>query len=139
MDTSFTIVRNYFSSRENLEPLQNLISENGLRISVVEQLLGESMEVIFRHIGFVRLDKASGWEVFFWLTPELIVLPTSVTVYFLCRFLSQKSVVDEEEDASSSHRNAEAPKKNVDGTAKVLFNETSLFLKLINFIKFKLN
>ncbi|KAK9296007.1 hypothetical protein QLX08_009854 [Tetragonisca angustula] len=79
----------------------------------------ESMEVIFRHIGFVRLDQASGWEIFFWLTPELIVLPVSVAVYFLCRFLSQKSIVDEEEDASL-HQNAETPKKNADGTAKII-------------------
>ncbi|XP_043514793.1 piezo-type mechanosensitive ion channel component isoform X5 [Frieseomelitta varia] len=79
----------------------------------------ESMEMIFRHIGFVRLDEASGWEIFFWLTPELIVLPISVAVYFLCRFLSQKSVVDEEEDPSL-HQNAEAPKKNADGTAKII-------------------
>ena len=90
-------------------------------MSIVEQLSGESMEVIFRHIGFVRLDQASGWEIFFWLTPELIVLPVSVAVYFLCRFLSQKSIVDEEEDASL-HQNAETPKKNADGTAKVLFS-----------------
>lgn len=92
-------------------------------MSLVEQLSGESMEVIFRHIGFVRLDQVSGWEIFFWLTPELIVLPISVAVYFLCRFLSQKSVVDEEEDVSL-HQNAEhqAPKKNADGTAKVLFS-----------------
>ncbi|KAK1122195.1 hypothetical protein K0M31_009421 [Melipona bicolor] len=79
----------------------------------------ELMEVVFRHIGFVKLNQASSWEIFFWLTPELIVLPTSVAVYFLCRFLSQKSVVDEEEDASL-HRNAEVPIKNADGTAKII-------------------
>ncbi|XP_017788930.1 PREDICTED: piezo-type mechanosensitive ion channel component [Habropoda laboriosa] len=79
----------------------------------------ESMEVIFRHIGFVRLDSASVWEIFFWLTPELIVLPTSVIVYFTCRFLSQTRVIDEEHNASL-HRHNKASKKNVDGTAKII-------------------
>ncbi|XP_076479037.1 piezo type mechanosensitive ion channel component isoform X4 [Bombus vancouverensis nearcticus] len=79
----------------------------------------ESMEMIFRHIGFVRLDSASAWEIFFWLTPELIVLPTSIVVYLICRFLSRKNVTDEEDDASL-HRNAEAAKKSADSTAKII-------------------
>ncbi|XP_050488619.1 piezo-type mechanosensitive ion channel component isoform X6 [Bombus huntii] len=79
----------------------------------------ESMEMIFRHIGFVRLDSASAWEIFFWLTPELIVLPTSIMVYLICRFLSRKNVTDEEDDASL-HRNAEAAKKSADSTAKII-------------------
>ncbi|XP_050591063.1 piezo-type mechanosensitive ion channel component isoform X5 [Bombus affinis] len=79
----------------------------------------ESMEMIFRHIGFVRLDSASAWEIFFWLTPELIVLPTSIMVYLICRFLSRRNVTDEEDDASL-HRNAEAAKKSADSTAKII-------------------
>ncbi|XP_048267511.1 piezo-type mechanosensitive ion channel component isoform X7 [Bombus terrestris] len=79
----------------------------------------ESMEMIFRHIGFVRLDSASAWEIFFWLTPELIVLPTSIMVYLICRFLSRRNVTDEEDNASL-HRNAEAAKKSADSTAKII-------------------
>ncbi|XP_060823610.1 piezo-type mechanosensitive ion channel component isoform X1 [Bombus pascuorum] len=79
----------------------------------------ESMETIFRHIGFVRLDSVSAWEIFFWLTPELIVLPTSIMVYLICRFLSRKNVIDEEDDASL-HRNDEAAKKSADSTAKII-------------------
>ncbi|CAK9812745.1 Piezo-type mechanosensitive ion channel component [Anthophora plagiata] len=79
----------------------------------------ESMEVIFRHIGFVRLDSASVWEIFFWLTPELIILPTSTIIYFFCRFLSQTRVIDEEDDASLNRHN-KASKKNADGTAKII-------------------
>ncbi|XP_043598036.1 piezo-type mechanosensitive ion channel component isoform X4 [Bombus pyrosoma] len=79
----------------------------------------ESMEMIFRHIGFVRLDSASAWEIFFWLTPELIVLPTSIMVYLICRFLSRQNVTDEEDDASL-HRNIEAAKKSADSTAKII-------------------
>ncbi|XP_076388823.1 piezo type mechanosensitive ion channel component isoform X5 [Megachile rotundata] len=79
----------------------------------------ELMEVIFRHIGFVRLDSASAWEVLFWLTPELIVLPTSIAMYFICRSLSQKSVTNVEDDASL-HRGAVASKKTEDSTAKII-------------------
>lgn len=75
------------------------------------------MEVIFRHLGFVRLDSATEWEIFFWLTPELIVLPTSTIIYFICRFLSQKTIT--EEGDASLHQNIEASKKIVDGNIKV--------------------
>ncbi|XP_071867862.1 piezo type mechanosensitive ion channel component isoform X6 [Bombus fervidus] len=79
----------------------------------------ESMEMIFRHIGFVRLDSASAWEIFFWLTPELIVLPASIMVYLICRFLSRKNVTDEEDNASL-RRNDEAAKKSADSTVKII-------------------
>ncbi|XP_076169043.1 piezo type mechanosensitive ion channel component isoform X2 [Ptiloglossa arizonensis] len=79
----------------------------------------ELLEVIFRHIGFVRLDSASVWEIFFWLTPELIILPTTVTVYFICRFLTQNSVNDVEDDASL-HQKVVASKKTDDRTTKII-------------------
>ncbi|XP_006609654.1 piezo-type mechanosensitive ion channel component [Apis dorsata] len=66
----------------------------------------EPMEVIFRHLGFVRLDSATEWEIFFWLTPELIVLPISIIIYFICRFLSQKTIT-EEGDASLHQNNGQ--------------------------------
>lgn len=75
------------------------------------------MEVIFRHLGFVRLDSASLWEVFFWLTPELLVLPTAVAVYIICRFLSKKPA--NAEDDVSLHTRGEVSKKAEDSTAKV--------------------
>ncbi|XP_043794747.1 piezo-type mechanosensitive ion channel component isoform X2 [Apis laboriosa] len=78
----------------------------------------EPMEVIFRHLGFVRLDSATEWEIFFWLTPELIVLPTSIIIYFICRFLSQKTIT--EEGDASLHQNIEASKKIVDGNIKII-------------------
>ncbi|XP_076765205.1 piezo type mechanosensitive ion channel component isoform X3 [Xylocopa sonorina] len=77
------------------------------------------MEVFFRHVGLVRLVNASVWEIFFWLAPELIVFPTSLILYFLCRFLSQSRVTDEEDDASA-HRHAETTKKSADGTVKII-------------------
>nr|XP_031827665.1 piezo-type mechanosensitive ion channel component isoform X1 [Nomia melanderi] len=79
----------------------------------------ELMEVIFRHLGFVRLDSASLWEVFFWLTPELVVLPTAVAVYFICRFLSKKPPNDAEDDVSL-HRRGDTSKKAEDSTAKII-------------------
>ena len=79
----------------------------------------EWMEVIFRHIGFVRLDSASPWEIFFWLTPELVVLPTSIAVYFICRILSRNSVTDEEDDASL-RQGATNTKKTEDSKTKAI-------------------
>nr|XP_034178628.1 piezo-type mechanosensitive ion channel component isoform X2 [Osmia lignaria] len=79
----------------------------------------EWMEMIFRHIGFVRLDSASPWEIFFWLTPELVVLPTSIAVYFICRFLSRNSVTDEEDDASL-RQGATNTKKTEDSKTKAV-------------------
>ncbi|XP_015433608.1 PREDICTED: piezo-type mechanosensitive ion channel component [Dufourea novaeangliae] len=79
----------------------------------------ESLEVIFRHLGFVRLDSASPWEIFFWLTPELVVLPTTVAVYFICRSLTQERVSDVEDDASL-HRVANTSRKTEDNTAKII-------------------
>ncbi|XP_076240297.1 piezo type mechanosensitive ion channel component [Calliopsis andreniformis] len=79
----------------------------------------ESLEVIFRHIGFVRLDNASVWEIFFWLTPELIVLPSTIIIYFLCRYLTQTPVADEEDD-TSMHRRVETSRKTEDRTTKII-------------------
>ncbi|XP_076679384.1 piezo type mechanosensitive ion channel component isoform X2 [Andrena cerasifolii] len=79
----------------------------------------ESLEVAFRHIGFVRLDSASLWEIFFWLTPELVILPTTVAIYFICRCLSQSSVTDEEENPSL-HRRGDTSKKTEDRTTKII-------------------
>ncbi|XP_043265377.1 piezo-type mechanosensitive ion channel component [Colletes gigas] len=77
------------------------------------------LEVLFRHIGFVRLDNASVWSIFFWLTPELVVLPVTVAVYFICRFLTQKPMNNVEEGASL-HRETVASKKTEDRTAKII-------------------
>lgn len=88
------------------------------------QILGETLEVIFRHIGLVRLDSATVWEIFFWLVPELITLPTTIIVYFMCRSLTRKCVTDEEDDSSLQQNAEEVAKKTVDGTVKVLLNET---------------
>lgn len=86
------------------------------------------MEVIFRHLGFVRLDGATEWEIFFWLTPELIVLPTSIIIYFICRFLSQKTIT--EEGDASLHQNIEASKKIVDANIKVSSNSFLFFYNI---------
>lgn len=90
------------------------------------------MEVIFRHLGFVRLDGATEWEIFFWLTPELIVLPTSIIIYFICRFLSQKTIT--EEGDASLHQNIEASKKIVDANIKVSSNSFLFFFYNIDII-----
>lgn len=83
-------------------------------------LSGEFIEKLFRHIGFVRLDNTSVWEVFYWLTPEFIVLPTILTIYFLCRFLTQKRVNNEEDNAPLQQETNSQEKNMKDPTAKVI-------------------
>ncbi|XP_012229785.1 piezo-type mechanosensitive ion channel component isoform X2 [Linepithema humile] len=80
----------------------------------------EFVERLFRHIGFVRLDSASVWEVFYWLTPEFIVLPTVLAVYFICRFLTQKRISEEEEETGLRQENNSQRKKTDDSTTKII-------------------
>lgn len=76
------------------------------------------MDVIYRHAGFVTLDNATAWEIFFWLGPELIALPTSIAVFCICRSLSKNSVTDEED--ASLRQSATNSKKTEDTKVKVL-------------------
>ncbi|XP_011693697.1 PREDICTED: piezo-type mechanosensitive ion channel component 2-like [Wasmannia auropunctata] len=78
------------------------------------------LEKLFRHIGFVKLDSASVWEVFYWLTPELLVLPTVLAVYFICRFLTQRDVNDEQNEAARQQENDSQRQKTEDSTAKII-------------------
>lgn len=89
-------------------------------LQINSTLSGEFLEKLFRHIGFVRLDSASVWEIFYWLTPEFLVLPTVLTVYFICRFLTQKRISDEEEEPSLRRENKQ--KKTEDSTTKVIMS-----------------
>ncbi|XP_025268649.1 piezo-type mechanosensitive ion channel component isoform X2 [Camponotus floridanus] len=77
----------------------------------------EFLEKLFRHIGFVRLDSASVWEIFYWLTPEFLILPTVLAVYFICRFLTQKR---NEEENEPSRREENKQKKTKDSTTKII-------------------
>ncbi|KAL0119117.1 hypothetical protein PUN28_009604 [Cardiocondyla obscurior] len=77
------------------------------------------LEKLFRHIGFVRLDSASVWEVFYWLTPELIILPTVLAIYFVSRFLTQRRVSDEENEATLHQENS-LQQKTDDSTTKII-------------------
>ncbi|KAK2582220.1 hypothetical protein KPH14_004571 [Odynerus spinipes] len=77
------------------------------------------MEELFRHIGLVRLDSATVWEVFYWLTPEFVLLPTTIIMYILCRFLTQVSPGDDEEDVSVQRVNATG-KKTEHRTTKII-------------------
>ncbi|KAL6263389.1 hypothetical protein P5V15_006180 [Pogonomyrmex californicus] len=79
----------------------------------------EFIEKLLRHIGFVRLDSASVWEIFYWLTPELIVLPTVLAIYFICRFLTQNRVSHEEETALHQETNSQQ-NKTEDNRTKII-------------------
>jgi len=78
------------------------------------------LEKLFRHIGFVRLDSASVWEVFYWLAPEFIVLPTVLVVYFMCRFLTQRRASIEEDETALHQENNLQRKKTEDSSTKVI-------------------
>lgn len=68
------------------------------------------MEKLFRHIGFVRLDSASVWEVFYWLTPELIVLPTVIAMYLICSALMTR----QDNEGVSLHQETYSEQKKAD-------------------------
>ncbi|KAG5319735.1 PIEZO protein, partial [Pseudoatta argentina] len=80
----------------------------------------EFLEKLFRHIGFVRLDSASVWEVFYWLAPEFIVLPTVLVIYFICRFLTQRRASIEEEETALHQENNLQRKKTEDSSTKII-------------------
>ncbi|KYM80686.1 Protein PIEZO1 [Atta colombica] len=80
----------------------------------------EFLEKLFRHIGFVRLDSASVWEVFYWLAPEFIVLPTVLVVYFICRFLTQRRASIEEDETALHQENNLQRKKIEDSSTKII-------------------
>lgn len=80
---------------------------------------GQFMEKLFRHIGLVKLDSTSVWEVLYWLTPELILLPTTIIMYVACRFLTQRKPGDGEEEVPVQRVNNFA-KKTEDRTTKVI-------------------
>ncbi|XP_046824974.1 piezo-type mechanosensitive ion channel component isoform X4 [Vespa crabro] len=77
------------------------------------------MEKLFRHIGLVKLDSTTVWEVFYWLTPELIVLPTTIIIYVTCRFLTQRKPGDDEEEVPVQRVN-DSTKKTEDRTTKII-------------------
>jgi len=87
------------------------------------------MERLFRHIGFVRLDSASVWEIFYWLTPEFIVLPTVLAVYFICRFLTQKRISEEENETGLRQENNTQRRKTEDSSTKVISHQKKLYLR----------
>ncbi|XP_015610142.1 piezo-type mechanosensitive ion channel component isoform X3 [Cephus cinctus] len=76
----------------------------------------EFLEKLFRHIGLVRLDGASAWEVFFWLSSEIIALPAVVTIYCLCRRLTRQLIGDDDESSSTRR----STKKADDRSSKII-------------------
>lgn len=73
------------------------------------------LEELFRHLGLVRMDGASVWEVFFWLLPEIVALPITVAMYCFCKRLTWAAA--KEDDESSTVQPAK--KAHEDGKNKV--------------------
>lgn len=67
---------------------------------------GKFTETLLRHVGLVRLNDATSWIVFYWLTPELIALPSVVVVYVVCRRLTLEN---KPEDGEPLCRRESAP------------------------------
>ncbi|XP_032683429.1 piezo-type mechanosensitive ion channel component isoform X2 [Odontomachus brunneus] len=78
----------------------------------------EFIEKMFRHIGFVRLDSASVWEVFYWLTPEFIVLPTVIAMYLICNALMVRQ--DSDDIISLRQETYSEQKKTEDKTTMII-------------------
>ncbi|XP_015127425.1 piezo-type mechanosensitive ion channel component isoform X5 [Diachasma alloeum] len=76
------------------------------------------LEMLFRHIGLVRMDEATVWEVFFWLLPEIIALPVTVIVYILCKRFTWRNPDLE----TSNHRpeHSSMTKQSVDANTKII-------------------
>ncbi|XP_043467301.1 piezo-type mechanosensitive ion channel component isoform X6 [Leptopilina heterotoma] len=72
----------------------------------------EFLEKLLRHIGLVRLDSASVFEIFYWLAPEIIILPTTLLIYYFCRQLTRVPTIEENAQRST--------KKTEDRSAKVI-------------------
>ncbi|XP_043288582.1 piezo-type mechanosensitive ion channel component isoform X3 [Venturia canescens] len=73
------------------------------------------LEMIFRHLGLVRLDGATVWEIVFWLLPEIIAFPTTIAMYLLCKRTTWEP--HKEDDESSTVQPAK--KIHDDANAKV--------------------
>ncbi|XP_011312853.1 piezo-type mechanosensitive ion channel component 1 isoform X3 [Fopius arisanus] len=76
------------------------------------------LEQLFRHIGLVRMDEATVWEVFFWLIPEIVALPVTIVVFVLTKKFTWKSP-----DAEGSNRHPEpgpTAKQSLDANNKII-------------------
>ncbi|XP_057329611.1 piezo-type mechanosensitive ion channel component isoform X5 [Microplitis mediator] len=58
------------------------------------------LEELFRHIGLVHMDRATVFEVFYWLLPEIVTLPIMITLYCLCRRFTSESYQQDPENSS---------------------------------------
>lgn len=79
----------------------------------IAKISGGMLETILRHVGLVRLDKASAWEIFYWLSSEVVAFPSCTTIYFVLRRLNVPQSID---DGIVSHREE---KKSREHSAKV--------------------
>lgn len=88
---------------------------------------GKLPEKILRHIGLVRLDNSSTWEVFYWLTPEVTVFPIVLILYLVIR-KSTRIVPKDELDTLSLQQETADKERN----SKVLFLITINLLNRLN-------
>lgn len=80
----------------------------------------ESYELILRHIGYIRLDNMTVVAYLTWLTPEILLLAISITVFVVLRKLTIVNTPPEGEEhleggagVISSTSSSEVPRKHV--------------------------
>ncbi|RZC37773.1 piezo-type mechanosensitive ion channel component 2 [Asbolus verrucosus] len=73
----------------------------------------KNLEKILRQVGLVRLDKLDAVSVITWISPEIVMLITSIGTYIICHKLLQKGPIEEAENEENLPRKAKTGKKKV--------------------------
>lgn len=71
----------------------------------------ELLEQILRHVGLVRLDSLEALMVVTWISPEVVMLFTSIATYVICNKLLEKRTVEVVNNESNLPQKAKANKK----------------------------
>lgn len=100
-------------------------------------LAGEFLEKVLRHLGLVRLDNASVFEIFFWLAPEIIVLPTTLLIYYFCRQLTHIPTIEENVQRSTKKTEDRSAKVSKNLRNIIIQNISKSFFNVIKFLGYK--
>ncbi|XP_063932118.1 piezo-type mechanosensitive ion channel component isoform X3 [Zophobas morio] len=71
----------------------------------------EFLEIVLRHVGLVRLDDMDALVVITWISPEIVMVVTSVGTYVICHKLLQKRSIEVVENREDLPQKAKANRK----------------------------
>lgn len=83
----------------------------------------EFLERILRHVGFIRLNELSAQDIAQWLSPEIVMLFTSISIYVFCAKLTKQYEENRNsrvEDGENTTPAKNKPKENSYGFITVL-------------------